>query len=174
VISGGVGHDVSFEKELLRRFGCRIVLLDPSPTGIATMEREPMSKELGYLPVALAGQPGSIRMSPPINVAEGSWRSGPDSGSVEMPSTTLLEILHQERRNRIDLLKLDIEGFEYDVIESMLRHNVNVHQICVETHEGPAFNRSRNDRWKLIWRLKSAGYELVHCANWDHTFIRRP
>src|ERR1043166_4616347 len=39
VYSAGVGGDVSFEKELVRRFGCRVILLDPSPTGIATMNK---------------------------------------------------------------------------------------------------------------------------------------
>src|SRR5690348_626270 len=37
VYSGGVGKDISFEHALVKTFGCAVHLLDPSPTGIATM-----------------------------------------------------------------------------------------------------------------------------------------
>src|SRR5258706_7627100 len=40
VYSGGVGNDITFEHELARQFKCQIYLLDPSPTGVATMKRK--------------------------------------------------------------------------------------------------------------------------------------
>src|SRR5216117_15515 len=39
VYSGGVGRDITFEHALVQRFGCSVVLFDPSPTGLQTMSR---------------------------------------------------------------------------------------------------------------------------------------
>src|SRR5215471_21233266 len=57
VYSGGVGKDVSFEHALVERFGCRVVLFDPSPIGLATMKLpENCNPQLRFIPVGLAGQ----------------------------------------------------------------------------------------------------------------------
>src|SRR6266853_1553668 len=37
VYCGGLGSEITFEHDLVRRFGCQIVLYDPSPTGLKTM-----------------------------------------------------------------------------------------------------------------------------------------
>lgn len=39
VYSAGVGLGISFEKELVARFGLMVYLFDPSPTGITTMAK---------------------------------------------------------------------------------------------------------------------------------------
>src|SRR6185436_19496842 len=36
VYSGGVGKDISFEHTLVEKFGCSVVLFDPSPIGLET------------------------------------------------------------------------------------------------------------------------------------------
>src|SRR4051812_3380296 len=38
IYSGGVGNDITFEHGLVDEFKCQVHLLDPSPTGVATME----------------------------------------------------------------------------------------------------------------------------------------
>ena len=35
----------------------------------------------------------------------------------------------------IDLLKIDIEGFEYEVLEDCLEDRIPIKQICVEFHD---------------------------------------
>jgi hypothetical protein len=37
IYSGGLGSDITFEHDLVRHFGCDLVLYDPSPTGLKTM-----------------------------------------------------------------------------------------------------------------------------------------
>jgi hypothetical protein len=38
------------------------------------------------------------------------------------------------KRQKVDILKMDIEGAEYDVICDLLNCNINVQQILVEFH----------------------------------------
>src|SRR5262245_705576 len=62
VYSGGVGTDISFEHALVQRFGCEVVLLDPSPMGLKTMALgENNISQFHFLPLALAGRAGSIK-----------------------------------------------------------------------------------------------------------------
>src|SRR6266542_605576 len=74
VYSGGVGNDISFEHELVKKVGCQVTLFDPSPTGLATMNRpENRIPQFKYLPIGLAGHCGTLRLTAPLNAAEGSW-----------------------------------------------------------------------------------------------------
>ena len=63
ILSAGAGNDISFEKALTERYGCRVVLLDPSPTGVATVERENLpADKLIFMPVGLADSYASMRL----------------------------------------------------------------------------------------------------------------
>jgi hypothetical protein len=68
VYSGGVGKDISFEHELVEKYGCSVVLLDPSPTERETMaRRENQIPQFKFFPVALARQCGEMILAPPGN-----------------------------------------------------------------------------------------------------------
>src|SRR5438552_6202809 len=95
VYSGGVGNDISFERALVREFGCPVHLLDPSPTGLATMNL-PQNRipQFRFLPVALAGSPGTLLLAPPLYGDEGSWRSaGAAPGTIQVPCQDLATLL---------------------------------------------------------------------------------
>src|SRR3954452_5245877 len=60
VVSAGVGHAITFEQDIVARFGCKIVLLDPSPTGRTTMEGLSGRRNLDYRPLGLAATSGPV------------------------------------------------------------------------------------------------------------------
>ena len=75
----------------------------------------------------------------------------------------------------IDLLKIDIEGFEYQVIDDIIKNNLNVSQICVEFHSKGSMNIDKTG-YDLLWnvfRLKRHGYSLIHLTKTDFTFIKK-
>ena len=74
--------------------------------------------------------------------------------------------------SKIDLLKMDIEGFEYEVIEDILQKSLDIRQICLEFHH---FMRgiSRRKTLKAIRGLKAAGFVLIYKTRFDYTFIRK-
>jgi FkbM family methyltransferase len=175
VYSGGVGHDVTFEHELVRRFGCNVMLFDPSPTGLETMAKaENQIPQFKFQPVALAGRCGTLKFTPPQNPEEGSWfaQSG-KTATLEVPCKNLSTLMRENGHEHIDLLKIDIEGAEYEVLEDLLRHRLRVKQIAVEFHHGmlPGIRRSQSVR--LIIRLLTAGYKLLAQTGNNHTFISK-
>jgi FkbM family methyltransferase len=176
VLSAGAGNDISFEKALIHRFRCPVVLLDPSPTGAATVLREAIIPEkLQFLPVGLAAGDGELAFREPIDATEGSYAAADNTGSSTrtFPCLSLSTVMEKMKWREIDLLKIDIEGSEYSVLQNLLEKALRIRQICVEFHYGPQFGRSRADAVRMILGLWRAGYDLVHHVNFDHTFMRR-
>lgn len=175
VYSGGIGKDISFEHALAQKFGCSIVLLDPSPTGLETMALpENQIPQFKFQPIALAGHCGTLKFAPPGCVDEGSWSmQRKDSATFEVPCVTLSALLRQNRQHHIDLLKIDIEGSEYEVIDDLITHRLSIRQLLVEFHHGnlhlPGIERKQTIG--AILKLRSAGYQLISQNGSNHTFF---
>jgi hypothetical protein len=111
-------------------------------------------------------------MAPPLNGQGNSWFARSDStGKLDVPCTDLLSLMRQNHHKHIDLLKLDIEGSEYEVIDDFLKRRIPVRQICVEFHHGilPGFRRSQTIH--SIFKLISRVYKLISKEGANHTFI---
>ena len=168
----GVGKGMSFELELAKIASQPVLVFDPSPTGIATVEKLDKSDtaNLRFFPVGLAADAGIGRFSLPKDPGEGSYsiaREGIEKVSFEC--WDLPTIMSRNGDSAIDLLKMDIEGFEYDIIDRFLDQRVPVRQLLVEFH--PWLRPGRT--WKTIVRLHRAGYRIIHKHRGDHTFLLR-
>jgi len=175
VLCAGAGNDISFEKALIASYGCRVVLLDPSPTGIATVKKEAVSAtDLQFMPIGLGAKDGTFSFKDPLDAQEGSFIGvgAEGEGTLQFPCKTLPSLMSELGWTRIDLLKMDIEGFEYDIIGQILENRLDVKQICVEFHHREGYGHSRKQTISAILALRRAGYDLVFRTLWDHTFIR--
>jgi len=175
ILCAGAGYDISFELSLISSHGCSVVLLDPSPPGIETVAKANLPEsQLKFMPIALGGVDGSIGFRAAHDPTEGSFVGDEStSGAFQFPCKTLPTLLAELGWSQIDLLKIDIEGFEYPVLQDILDRGLNVKQICVEFHHGPQFGRANSETVRMILALRRAGYDLVHRFYWDHTFILR-
>lgn len=174
VYGGGVGRDVTFERAVVEHFGCNVVLFDPSPTGAETMALpENQISQFRFCPVGLSGKNETLRFAPPPDPKEGSWfTASAGAATIEVPCLDLATLMKQNGHERIDLLKIDIEGAEYDVLESILTHKLKVKQVLVEFHHNiiPGIPRSRSIRYML--RMVAAGYKLLKQDGENHTFYQ--
>ena len=168
IYSGGVGGSISFEKQISKEFNTKIFLFDPTPTGIETMSKV-SNKNMFFVKLALADYSGNLNLSSPKNHGEGSYTIG---GPLSFPCTSLKDFMKQKGHKKIDLLKIDIEGAEYMVINDILKNKIPVSQIAVELHH----------RFKGIGHLKTiilirnlykAGYKLIYKNIDDYTFIKK-
>ena len=80
--------------------------------------------------------------------------------------------MKENGHTRIDLLKLDIEGAEFPVVDEILRKRIPVRQLLVEFHDGllPGF-RLRDSLLALV-RLTARGYKLIARVGTTNSFIR--
>lgn len=163
----GVGQGISFEMELAKMSSRPVLVFDPSPTGIATI-KSIHAENLEFFPVGMAAVAGVVEFSEPVDSGEGSYSVARDGiRKVSFECWDLPTIMRKKGDLSIDLLKMDIEGFEYDIVDRMLRERIPVRQLLVEFH--PWLRPGRT--WKTIARLHGAGYRILHKHRGDHTFL---
>lgn len=92
---------------------------------------------------------------------------------VEMKS--LKSIIRLLKHNRIDILKMDVEGSEFKIISQLDGDECKIiNQICMEIHER-FFSRPIVQLWKLLRDMKKRNFVLVNIGKELDvvTFIRR-
>ena len=175
-IQRGCGEDISFELELIERFGMTVHCFDPSPVGAETAERAGRKdRRLIFRPVGLAATAVPLTFettdSQPGTMHHWYKPTTKSSAVAVAECTTIPAEMHRNGHSHIDLLKLDIEGFEYEVLESCLDAGIRPGQICVELHHFFP-NLSWKQSMGILWRLRRCGYRLVHKHYYDYTLIR--
>ncbi len=175
IISAGVGHSITFEKAIIDTFGATIVLLDPSPTGLRTIADLTDRSNIEFHAMGLAGTAGTASFGRPDRADEGSFRKGGTGDDIAFDCTSVEDLARKHGRTTIDLLKIDVEGFEYEILESVLANRVDVTQICVEIHHNRSISIDKSivDAARLIVELYRAGYRIIYNKNLDFTFVRR-
>ena len=176
VLSAGVGFDIDFELELSRLYPlCKIILLDPSPDAIATIASlgSELPNSITFEQSALSCSDGLLLMA-----AEAGQFHRPGflsnvfkRSKVTCHSRTIKSILNQNRVSYIDILKLDIEGFEYSVLFELLNSSIGVGQICVELHDWMLGLRFRLKTFLLLRKLRDRGFFLAERIHNDYTFV---
>ena len=175
VYCGGVGRDITFEHALVKNFGCNVVLFDPSPTGLETMALpENRIPQFKHHAVALAGRCGTLKFARPRDEREGSFymqTEGP--AALEVPCVDLATLMKMNGHDHVDLLKIDIEGAEWEVLDDLARRRLPVRQVLVEFHNSflPSV-AGRNRTARAILKMRMAGYRLLTKAGGDHAFFK--
>jgi hypothetical protein len=86
----------------------------------------------------------------------------------------LTSIARELNLSKIELLKLDIEGAEYDVIPNILEAPISINQILLEIHPDLLTSGKRKSK-ALIKKLKQSGYLLFGVSDTcrELSFIHR-
>jgi len=166
----GVGDDASFEIELARRYRCDVVALDPTPAAIRYAERELASSGVRFLPYGLWSDDGNQRFYEPRRGEHASYSINDlqQTGRFMVAACRSLESLMQELGHEyLNLLKLDIEGAEYRVLEPLYEKQLRVDVLCLELHPMPSFDAMVT----CLRRLQSVGYRSVHLAKSTVTLV---
>jgi FkbM family methyltransferase len=178
LFSGGVGKDISFELEMVNKHKAKAFVFDPSPTGIITINElgNKIPPNLHFQPIGLSGIDGNLEFNFPNNLDEGSFKTvnpkTKDLDKIVFPCKKLSTLMKELGQNRIDILKIDIEGSEYDVLEDILSNNLSVSQICVEFHH--FFEEiPKSLTINYLRRLKKSGYVCFHKRGLNYSFIKK-
>jgi FkbM family methyltransferase len=178
VYSIGIGEDISFDLELIKKYGCHVFAFDPTPRSIQWLKAQNLPQQYSYFELGLANYNGEATFYPPENLEHISHtilnRPETQSRAITVFVQTLHTIMQKMEHNKIDLLKMDIEGAEYDVIENILLTNLNIQQILVEFHYFPP-NVSLLCTMKSTLRLLSKGYSLfaLSPSGDEYSFIKK-
>jgi FkbM family methyltransferase len=181
VYSFGIGRDISFDLALIERFGLTVHAFDPTPEALAWVKDQSLPAGLVVHDYGLAGfdgeieftrsrRPGSSHYSPVRRYRAAAAQDQTTRAPVRRLGSILKELGHE----RVDLLKMDIEGGEYDVIEDLARVPRAVGQIALEFHHAYATIPLARTV-EAVARLRARGFRLIHISprTYEMTFIHR-
>jgi FkbM family methyltransferase len=138
VYSLGIGEDISFDLSLIERFGVDIQAFDPTPKVKRWLATQSLPPQFHFHESGIAGHDGEETFYLPPRQ---DWVSHSvvharqySADSVRFPVMRLSTAMNLQGHGRLDLLKIDIEGAEYPVIEEIVREKIPVSQLLVEFH----------------------------------------
>ena len=158
VIDAGA-HRGEFSRILMARYGCQCQLVEANPELAAQLIGKNFVR---VLPAALSAQDGRASFIKRNNPEHGGIfnRAHDDDNAVSEIETISLEtFVRRFALTQIDLLKLDIEGAEFDLIEKTSDQILDcIGQITVEFHDFLPEFKGRGVYEKAKHRLETLGF----------------
>ena len=158
----GAGDDVSFDLALIDRYGCLTRTFDPSAEfRDRALEQAGGDPRFTFLAVAVSPEDGPLRMydgeDPAVDYHSAANLYG-TRPVAEFPGRTIPSLMREYGDERVDLLKLDVEGLEYEVLRDLDLRQIGVRIFCVELHHSASAAAAR----ALLADLADHGFRLVH------------
>ena len=167
----GVGEDITFDLALHDR-GCTVVAIDPVPRAAAHIAANaPEDDRFAFRPYGLAASDGVVAFFPPRDPAHVSYSMTNlqrTTVATPLPVRSLASAMAETGHDRIDILKLDIEGAEYEVLDALLADRLRPPVLCVEFDQPMPLRRTL----RMTRRLVAAGYRVAKIDRFNVTFLR--
>lgn len=172
IYSLGIGDTIEFDLALIKRTGAVVHAFDPTPGTYETLAANKLPEKFHFHPWAVAGEDGTLSLYPRVrkngSLSEMMYTLVPDSASagnaIHVPAMTVGSIAKKLNHTTIDLLKMDIEGAEYEVIDGILAGELRPRQMLVEFHHRHAgFGPERTE--EAVAALRDAGYQIFYVSD---------
>lgn len=164
IISGGVGNDLEFEKQLILKKRCRVIGFDPTDTAEHFVSKHTQSlkfnKNYSFKKKAISSSSEPIK----LYFGDNDFMSSASSGHINVKSENfkLCEAVSFEsilaQYKDISYVKLDIEGPEYDIVQNI--ENINIPQLSIEFHHHCDEKYSLADTLNCINKFIDMDYEV--------------
>jgi FkbM family methyltransferase len=162
LVDGG-GYRGEWARELLWRYGCRCAIFEAIPEFASALSHDFAGNDrVEVLSGALVGQDGTVSMMVDADASRAVGSSGP---GLQVKGTSLSSFLDSRALARVDCLKLNIEGAEFEVLEDLLHSGLmsRIGVLLVQFHRlGPD---SDGRRASIRQRLTDTHRE-VFCFPW--------
>jgi FkbM family methyltransferase len=177
VYSFGVGCDISFDLDVIQRLGASVHAFDPTPISQAWIRQQRTPPAFSFHPFGVGGTDGQVQFALPVRheisftTVRQRSRKALAWGQVYRLPTILGRLEHPY----VDVVKMDIEGEEYSVIDDIIAHRDRFGQVLIEFHHRllpwPWGHRSTIE---AVRRLETAGLRLFHVTprGLEYAFIR--
>ncbi len=165
IYSLGIGEDISFDLCMIKEYNCNIFAFDPTPKSIDFLKRQVLPERYQYKEYAITDYNGKLELFFPQNPKHVSLSViKKNTTSNKFSCRRIKTIMRKFNHTHIDILKMDIEGAEYDVIKNILYEKVKFRQLLVEFHNRMEPNGDKKLK-ETIKLLKENGYYIFHISN---------
>jgi FkbM family methyltransferase len=167
VYSFGVGQDISFDLQAIQLFQCRVFAFDPTPKAVQWIRQQHTPPQFQFFELGIGASVREMTFHAPKTESHVSYtvsdRATPTRNSVVAPAADLRTIMQRLHHPRIDVLKLDVEGAEYAVVDSLGEQNNLPPQVMIEFHHG-MYGYRLSDTKRALATLNSIGYRRYYVS----------
>jgi FkbM family methyltransferase len=176
----GIGDNIDFELAVMDEWGAEVHAFDPTPPA-AWVRNLGLPDRFHFHAWAAAAEDGELLLYPRIK-RDGSTsddmytlvagESGRQDG-IKVPAKSISSIMATLGHDSVDIIKLDIEGAEYEVLENLLSEKIRPRHLLVEFHHRfPGIGKSKTPA--IVRQLQLNGYRIlfVSATGREVSFIR--
>ena len=109
---------------------------------------------------ALGGAEGEVEINTAGSRSSVHWGDNPGEKVEKVRCTTLATVMQEQGIEKLDLLKLDCEGAEWEIFPTSEALLPRIRQICMEYHSTKEWNQVRLAEW-----LRARGYEVWYTGD---------
>jgi FkbM family methyltransferase len=170
----GTGDDPDFSRFLLEKYHLECFAIDPTRKHAKVLRNiESQINGFHYLPFAVGNRNEEIEFYESLDNMSGSIM--PDHRNIvndriqqySVQMVTVDRLLDIVDRPRIAILKLDVEGAEYDLIPTLKEKTLKqIDQLIIEFHHDTVKSRNREDTRKAINIVRRLG---MHSFRYSRT-----
>ena len=178
VYSFGIGEDISFDQALINDHHCNVWGFDPTPKSIKWVNEHklPPTFYFNSYGIGVVSEMATFYLPKNKNHVSGSAVRNTnidDLDSIDVSLVNFLEITKKLNHQTIDVLKIDIEGSEYEIIPTLLNSGIEIKQLLIEFHDR-FVKDGRTKTNAAIKLLKSFRYEIfaVSDSSEEVSFIK--
>jgi len=159
IYSFGLSNFIPFEEDILNLTHCELYGFDPTPGLDLESHRERGLPGASFYPYGLSGRDGEIsRRKDPYDI-DMDWLESTIGPSMY----TLQNLMDKMGHHTIDMLKMDIEGGEWGVLDNMFTNCANIpeglHWLLVEVH---LWHTELEEVVSLFTKVEGCGFRLYH------------
>ena len=167
VYSLGVGDSIDLDIDLIHHYSLTVHAFDPTPYTEEWVSSLELPANFVFHPWAAAGKDGSLRLFRRVNTRGKKsvvmWtaddNAGDESDFIDAPAYTVRTMMEKLEHERVDLLKVDVEGAEYEILDSLGDIANLPTQLLVEFHHRfPSIGKQRTAA--SIEKLRTFGYRI--------------
>ncbi len=167
----GVGEDISFDLDIIAQIGCKVYAFDPTPRSRKYLESlGKLPKQFNFTPVGIWTENKRLKFFAPQNkkyVSHSVVNLFSTKDYFIAPCFTIPHMMKKSKHKKIDLLKIDVEGAEFAILQSLLQTSIRPAAICVEIDQPIRLPRIL----AFFEIMHDAGYRLIKQDHWNFTYL---
>ena len=160
------GYIGDFSEKIFNKFGCNIYLFEPSSSFYKKcLERFKDNKNIFCFNYGLGNLNGDFVLSNDNEASSIKRKINTKKGEI-IKIKKISDIIVEQRINKIDLMKINIEGGEYELLSYLINENLisKINNIQVQFHNFiPNAKKKREDIINLL--------KKTHKNDWSYYFV---
>jgi FkbM family methyltransferase len=181
IVDVGCGFDADFSVYLIRKYGLKSLGVDPTlkhRESLLILEKK-WGGRFVHVPVAVSASDGKITFHESVENVSGSIISEHKNvkndhvRTYEVDSVSLKNLPGRLGLTRIEYIKLDLEGAEYDLLQNIKAGDVGAYdQIFIEFHHHCIPTFSREDTMDRVKKVAACGFVTYTLDGHNYLFYR--